>query len=150
MKSEETVADETHHRKLEHLYAVAPISRWYGASIRISDGEASVSIHVRPEFYHAANAVHGSVYFRALDDAAFFAANSRVTDVLVLTVSFNLHFTAPVSEGEISALGRLVHESGRLLIAESELRDHAGKLLAKGIGTFTRSRIPLTEEIGYM
>src|SRR4030095_5472567 len=150
MKSEETMADETHHRKLEHLYAVAPISRWYGASIRISDGEASVSIRVRPEFYHAANAVHGSVYFRALDDAAFFAANSRVTDVLVLTVSFNLHFTAPVSEGEIRALGRLVHESGRLLIAESELRDHAGKLLAKGIGTFTRSRIPLTEGIGYM
>jgi uncharacterized protein (TIGR00369 family) len=143
------VAEENHHRKLEHLYAAAPITRWYGASISISDGEASVSISVRPEFFHAANAVHGSVYFRALDDAAFFAANSRVTDVLVLTVSFNLYFTAPVREGEINALGRLVHESGRLLVAESELRDHAGKLLAKGSGTFTRSRIPLTEDIGY-
>lgn len=144
------MADEIHHRKLERLYAVAPISRWYGASISISDGEASVSIPVRPEFFHAANAVHGSVYFRALDDAAFFAANSRITDVLVLTVTFNLHFTAPVREGEISAHGRLVHESGRLMVAESELRDHAGKLLAKGSGTFTRSRIPLTEEIGYV
>src|SRR5262245_7030387 len=144
------VTDEIHHRKLEQLYAVAPISRWYGASIRVSDGEATLSIHVRPEFYHAAKAVHGSVYFRALDDAAFFAANSRVTDVLVLTVSFNVHFTAPVREGEISALGRLLHESGRLLVAESELRDHAGKLLAKGSGTFTRSRIPLTEDIGYI
>jgi len=69
--------------------------------------------------------------------------------VLVLTVSFNLHFSAPVREGGINARGRLVHESGRLLVAESELRDHAGKLLAKGSGTFTRSRIPLTEEIGY-
>jgi uncharacterized protein (TIGR00369 family) len=144
------VADEIHYRKLEHLYAVAPVSRWYGASIRISDGEASVAIPIRPEFYHAANAVHGSVYFRALDDAAFFAANSRVTDVMVLTVSFNLYFTAPVSEGEINARGRLVHESGRLLVAESELRDHAGKLLGKGSGTFTRSRIPLTEDIGYV
>ena len=144
------MADEIHFRKLEHLYAFAPVSRWYGASIRISDGEASVAIPIRPEFYHAANAVHGSVYFRALDDAAFFAANSRVTDVMVLTVSFNLYFTAPVSEGEISARGRLVHESGRLLVAESELRDYAGKLLAKGSGTFTRSRIPLTEDIGYV
>jgi uncharacterized protein (TIGR00369 family) len=144
------VADETHHRKLEHLYAAAPISRWYGASIRISDGEATVSIHIRPEFYHAADAVHGSVYFRALDDAAFFAANSRVTDVLVLTVSFNVHFTAPVREGEIRGHGRLLHESGRLLVAESELRDDSGKLLAKASGTFTRSRIPLTEEIGYV
>ena len=144
------MADETHHRKLEHLYAVAPITRWYGAAIRISDGEAWVSIALRPEFFHAANAVHGSVYFRALDDAAFFAANSRVTDVLVLTVSFNLHFTAPVREGEIRAHGRLVHEAGRLLVAESELRDDLGQLLAKGSGTFTRSRIPLTKEIGYV
>ena len=51
------MADYTHHRKLEHLYPVAPISRWYGASIRISDGEASVSIYIRPDFYHAANEV---------------------------------------------------------------------------------------------
>ena len=144
------VADEIHYRKLERLYALAPITSWYGASISISDGEASVSIPVRPEFFHAANAVHGSVYFRALDDAAYFAANSRVTDVLVLTVNFNLHFTAPVREGEIRAHGRLVHESGRLFVAESELRDLGGNLLAKGSGTFTRSRIPLSEEIGYV
>ena len=35
------------------------------------------------------------------------------------------------------------------LLAEAELRDDAGHLLAKGSGTFTRSRIALTEEIGY-
>ena len=93
--------------------------------------------------------MHGSVYFRALDDAAFFAANSRVRDVLVLTVSFSLHFTNPVSDGELLAHGRLVHESGRLFVAESELRDREGRLLAKGSGTFTRSRIPLDAEIGY-
>lgn len=81
---------------------------------------------------------YGSVYFRALDDAAFFAANSRVTDVLVLTVSFTVHFTAPISAGELIALGRVVHEAGRLLVAESELRDSAGRLLAKGSGTFPR------------
>jgi len=144
------VTNETHYRKLEHLYALAPVTGWYGASIRVSDGQAEVSIPVRSEFYHAAGAVHGSVYFRALDDAAFFAANSRVTDVLVLTVSFTVHFTAPVREGALRALGQVVHEAGRLLVAESEMRDDAGRLLAKGSGTFTRSRIALTEEIGYV
>jgi uncharacterized protein (TIGR00369 family) len=104
---------------------------------------------VRHEFFHAAGAVHGSVYFRALDDAAFFAANSRVAEVLVLTVSFTVHFTAPVREGELQARGRVLHEAGRLLVAESELLDDAGALLAKGSGTFTRSRIALTPEIGY-
>src|SRR6185503_18075324 len=85
---EEPMADDEHHRKLERLYAKAPVSRWYGATIAIDDARAEVRIAVRPEFHHAANAVHGSVYFRALDDAAFFAANSRVRDVLVLTVSY--------------------------------------------------------------
>jgi acyl-coenzyme A thioesterase PaaI-like protein len=96
---------------------------------------------LRDEFYHAAAAVHGSVYFRALDDAAFFAVNSRVNDVLVLAVSFTGRFTGPVCEGELEAV--------RLLVAESELSDQRDRLLAKGSGTFTRSRIALVAEIGH-
>jgi acyl-coenzyme A thioesterase PaaI-like protein len=68
-------------------------------------------IPVRPEFFHAAHAVHGSVYFKALDDAAFFAVNSLVTDVFVLTASYNLYLTRPVTEGALRAVGRVVHRS---------------------------------------
>lgn len=143
------MAEEAHYRKLEHLYASAKVTRWFGAAIAITDGHATVRIPIRSEFHHAADAVHGSIYFRALDDAAFFAANSRVRDVLVLTVSFTVHFTAPVSEGELCAEGRVVHEAGRLLVAESELRDAAGRLLARGSGIFTRSGIALTPDVGY-
>jgi uncharacterized protein (TIGR00369 family) len=143
------MATELHYRKLEHLYVVAPVSRWYGSSIQISDGQATVRIPVRSDFHHAAAAVHGSVYFRALDDAAYFAVNSRVEDVLMLTVSFTVHFTAPVQEGELRAEGRIVHEAGRLYVAQSELRDQAGRLLGMGSGTFTRSKVSLTPEIGY-
>ena len=89
------------------MYAAAPVSRSYGASIVVADGRAEVRIATRPEFYHAARAVHGSVYFRALDDATFFAVNSRVRDVLVLTVSFTLHFARPVTDGDMRSVGRL-------------------------------------------
>ncbi len=140
---------ETHYRKLENLYLFAPITRWYRAAIRVGDGVAEMRARVRPEFFHAAGAVHGSVYFRALDDAAFFAANSRVHDVLVLTVSFTVHFTNPVNDGELIAQGRVVHESGRLFVAESSLYDLDGQLLATGSGTFTRSKIALDENVGY-
>jgi hypothetical protein len=54
-----------------------------------------------------------------------------------------------VSDGELHAEGAVLHEAGRLLFAESELRDGAGRLLAKGTGTFTRSTIPLDASIGY-
>ena len=76
-----TMANDTHFRKLERMYLGAPINQWYRPTLSISEGSAEVSIAVRPEFFHAANAVHGSVYFKLLDDSAFFAANSLVEDV---------------------------------------------------------------------
>ena len=143
------MTDAEHHRKLELLYINAPVSQWYGATIAIADGQAEVRLAIRPEFYHAAHAVHGSVYFRALDDAAFFAVNSRVRDVLVLTVSFTVHFVRPVASGEVRAVGRLLHGGGRLFLAEADLFDSEGKLLGRGSGVFTRSAIPLDPSIGY-
>jgi uncharacterized protein (TIGR00369 family) len=104
---------------------------------------------VRPEFLHAAQAVHGSVYFRVLDDAAFFAVNSRVPDVFVLTVSFTVHFARPVSQGELRAVGRVLHGGGRLFLAESDLRDADGQLLGHGSGVFSRSSIALDPSVGY-
>ncbi len=144
------MSDAEHYRKLERMYAAAPISKWYGATIAIAESQAEVRLATRPEFDHAAHAVHGSVYFRALDDAAFFAVNSRVREVLVLTVSFTVHFARPVKSGELRAVGRMLHGSGRLFLAEAELLDGEGQLLGRGSGVFTRSAIALEPGIGYV
>jgi uncharacterized protein (TIGR00369 family) len=93
--------------------------------------------------------VHGSVYFKALDDAAFFAANSLVTDVFVLTATFNIYFMRPISEGELKATGWVVHRSRNLIVAESEVQDSLGRQIARGSGTFMRSQIALGPEVGY-
>ena len=138
-----------HHRKLERLYASAPITNWYQSSIRVSDGEAEVQLTVRDDFHHAAHAVHGSVYFRVLDDAAFFAVNSRVTEALVLTASFTVHFARPVTTGELRAVGRLLHGGSRLFFAESHLWNERGELLAHGSGVFARTAISLNASVGY-
>jgi uncharacterized protein (TIGR00369 family) len=143
------MTDLEHYRKLERLYAAAPVSKWYGATISITDGKAEVRLTTREEFFHAARAVHGSVYFRALDDAAFFAVNSRIREVLVLTVSFTVHFARPVTSGELRAVGRVLHGGGRLFLAEADLVDDHGALLGHGSGVFTRSAIVLDPQIGY-
>jgi uncharacterized protein (TIGR00369 family) len=140
---------EGHYRRLERLYATAPINRYFEPALRISEGRAELTIPVKPDFFHAAGAVHGSVYFKALDDAAFFAANSLVFDVFVLTASFNVYLTRPVSEGELRASGSVVHRSTNLIVAESFLLDSKGLPIARGSGTFMRSRISLTPQIGY-
>jgi uncharacterized protein (TIGR00369 family) len=134
---------EDHWRNLERLYLSAPTNAYYAPKIRIGDRTCEIEIAARREFHHAADAVHGSVYFKMLDDAAFFAANSVVNDVLVLTSDFTIHLLRPVAEGILRAKGRLIHAGARQLLAESQLYGSGEELLAHGVGTFVRSRIAL-------
>jgi uncharacterized protein (TIGR00369 family) len=105
---------------------------------------------IEEKFFHAAGAVHGSVYFKAMDDAAFFAANSVVEDVFVLTTSFNIQLLRPVTEGTFIAKGTLVSATRNLLIADAELRDDRDRLLGRGTGTFMRSQMLLEDTPGYV
>ena len=140
--------EPNHYHLLAAMYHRAPINELYGARLTVSEGSAEIVWDVRPAFFHASHALHGSAYFKLLDDAAFFAANSVVHGHFVLTASFHLHFLKPVFGGRVRAQGALVSE-GRLLVAEAALYDEDGADLAFGSGTFTRSSIPLTPEIGY-
>ena len=143
------MSNKEHFRKLEHMYLNAPVNEYYAPQIHISEGQAQVSIPVRRDFFHAANAVHGAVYFKLLDDSSFFAASSLVENVFVLTVSYNVYFTRPVSEGMMKATAKVVQASRRLIIAESVVVDSEEREIARGSGTFMHSMIKLTEEIGY-
>ena len=140
-----------HYRKLERMYLSAPVNDivYKGITIDISDGKAELSLQIDPKFFHAANAIHGSVYFKMLDDAAFFAVNSTVTDVFVYTVSFNIQLLRPVSGGIIRSMGELKFKSTNLFIADSNLFDEKNKLIGRGSGSFMRSKIELAENIGY-
>jgi uncharacterized protein (TIGR00369 family) len=145
----DAVPNDDHYRKLERLYASAPINEYFKPTMQVSDGSAEIVIPIQQKFHHAAHAVHGSVYFKALDDAAFFAANSVVEDVFVLTVSFNIYLIRPISHGELKAIGQLTHRSRRLFIAEARLIDQSDREIARGSGSFMKSNIPLTPDVGY-
>jgi len=140
---------EEHYRKLERMYASAPINEYFRPVLTVSEGAAEVLIPIRPDFFHAAKAVHGSIYFKALDDAAFFAVNSLVPDVFVLTVTYNIYLTRPVSEGTLRASGRVVNRSRQLFVAEAELMDDCGRPVGRGSGSFMKSTIALSEDVGY-
>ncbi len=115
----------------------------------IEERRATISLEISPKYFHALGAVHGSVYFKLLDDAAFFAVNSIVMDVFVLTTNYNINMVRPVSEGIITAVGKVKFASMNLWIAESSLLDEKGREIAFGTGHFARSRVELSPEIGY-
>lgn len=141
---------DSHYRALERLYRSARINRLFPSRLKIAgEGRAEIRFAITPEFYHAAGAAHGTIYFKMLDDAAFYAANTLVTDRFLLTTAFTLLFTRPVTEGEVRADGRWVSGRRRVLIAEARLIDAAGEEIGRGTGTFMRSRIPLSSLAGY-
>lgn len=144
------VGAELHYRALERLYASAPVNALFASRLEIvGEGHSRIGFDVTREVFHAAGAAHGTVYFKMLDDAAFYAANSLATDRFLLTTSFNLHFTKPVREGAVVAEGRWVSGRKRVFVAEARLVDAEGEEIGRGTGTFMRSRIALSSLPGY-
>ena len=92
-----------HYRALESLYAHAPINRFFDSSLEIeTSGVARIRFTIDERHFHAGGAAHGTSYFKMLDDAAFYAANSLVTDRFLLTTQFNILFTRPLPAGPCS------------------------------------------------
>ena len=143
------MSDREHLRALERMYLAAPINAIYNPTIAVSEEKSEISIVVTPKLFHAAGAVHGSVYFKMLDDAAFFAANSIVPTRFVLTTAFTTYLTRPVSSGRITAVGTVVNATKSQIIAEAVLRNDAGKEIGRGNGIFVRGKIRLADAMGY-
>jgi len=143
------MANYTHFKKLENMMHSAPFIHLTGARAVIKQGEAEITLPVKQEFFHSAGAMHGALYFLALDTAAFFAVNSLVEDVFVLTISFTTYLTRPVTSGTVRSVGRVLSQNHTQFIAEAVLYDSNEKEIAIANGLFVRSKIPLSKEIGY-
>jgi uncharacterized protein (TIGR00369 family) len=148
--ADSATGEEAHFRSLEALYRSAPINRQYLSELRIvGSGRSEIRFEVDESSFHAANAAHGTIYFKMLDDAAFYAANSLISDRFLLTTAFNLHFTKPMRGGEARAEGRWISGRRRVLVAEARIVDAEGEECARGTGTFLRSHIALSGLAGY-
>ena len=141
-----------HYRKLESMYLQANINTMIfdTTTCKISLEKAEIGLSLSEKYFHALGAIHGAVYFKLLDDAAFFAVSSIVKDVFVLTSSFNINLIRPVKDGKITSIGKVKSRSANLFVAESTLFNEAGKEIAFGTGNFVRSKTSLAEEIGYL
>lgn len=139
-----------HYRALESLYRHAPVNALFESQLEIvEEGFVRIRFEVGEGLYHAAGAAHGTVYFKMMDDAAFYACNSLVSDRFLLTTAFNLLFTRPLRAGPAIAEGRWASGRRRVFVGEARLIDSSGEEAARGTGTFMRSHIPLSGLPGY-
>ena len=137
--------EEAHWRALETMYLDSPINTIYEPRITVGHEMAEIAIRIEARYFHAAGAVHGSVTWKMLDDAAFFAAASLVDDFFVVTTAFTSYLTRPVSGGELRSVGRVVNRNRSQIVAEAVAFDHAGHEVGRGSGLFVRSKKKLAE-----
>jgi uncharacterized protein (TIGR00369 family) len=142
--------ERAHFDALASLYRAAPINAAFRSTLEIPEaGFARIAFEVTEESFHAAGAAHGTLYFKMMDDAAFYACNSLVSDRFLLTTAFNLVFTRPLKAGPAVAEGRWISGKRRVFVGEARIVLPGGEEVARGTGTFMRSHIPLSGLGGY-
>jgi len=139
-----------HHRRLERMYERPPVNQLYKPTLSVSEGKSEITMGVSEAFFHSAGAIHGSVYFKILDDAACFAAWTREAEFFVVTASFTTYILRPVFEGELRAVGRVIHESRSQFVVESKAYDFEDRLVAHGNGIMMRGRNKLSQLEDYV
>src|SRR3546814_13023054 len=89
-----------HWKALEGLYASAPINGKFRSRLDIlGEGLSRITFDVEHDCFHSAGAAHGTIYFKMLDDAAFYAANTLITYRSLQPTSFNTRLTQPHRRG---------------------------------------------------
>jgi len=144
------MSESAHFLGLERMYAGAAANRALSPALKVAQDHARIECTLTPEVFHSGGATHGATLFKLLDDAAFFAAQSRWTDRLALTASFSIWFLRPAGAVPVVADGRVVHRARSFVLAEAELVDARGRALARGSGTFLPGGPPRWPGVGYV
>lgn len=131
-----------HFQRLINMYHAAKINQlvFPETKIEIRSGHSEIEMMVNESYHHAMNAMHGCVYFKLLDDAAYFAAATKEESFFLLTASFTVELKRPFSSGLVLAKGEFVGLDGNRILSEAKLFDENGKVLAIGSGLFARSK----------
>jgi uncharacterized protein (TIGR00369 family) len=132
------------------MYRSAPIQKKYpGIALTIAKGSAEISVPIDESYHHAGGSLHGSVFFRLLDDVCYFAAMSEEKEFFYVTKTFSIQFFKPMQHGLLIAKSEEIVYKDREFIASASIYNENGKKLASGSGVFTKIPVKLDPSIGY-
>ncbi len=104
---------------------------------QIDTGFARFRMPFRKELTQAYGVVHGGAIATLADTAVAFALMTIVQPgEKVTTAEFKINFFSSVKSGEMIGEARVVHTGKRLVVADMEVKDQTGELVAKGMATY--------------
>ncbi len=106
---------------------------------RVADdkGRALLTLEIKPAFRNSWKAAHGGVIVTMLDSAMSLAARLHLHGAPggILTMEMNAKFISPGMGDRLNAEGWVIGGGRSTLFCEAEVRDEAGALVAKSMGT---------------
>lgn len=116
----------------------SPYQRFLGlVLVRCEDGLVEIRMPFREEFLRedGSDWLHGGIVSALIDIAGDYAVYTR-TGGDVPTVDLRIDYLRPAKRGSLTALGRVVKVGRRISVADVEVRDEQGQLIALGRGVY--------------
>ena len=103
----------------------------------IDAGYARFRMPFRRELVQGYGVAHGGAITSLADTAVAFALMTLIQPgERVTTVEMKINFLAAVTEGELIGESRILQKGKQLALADMEVKDGKGKLVAKGLATY--------------
>ena len=124
---------------LREIITTQPFLKFMGIEIiEAGAGWVRERLAVRPQFLQP-RVVHGGAIYTLADTVAAHSVLTRVyPDEWVTTVEQKINYLRPAVEGELIGYAQVLHFGKRIVYSEAEVKDGAGKLIARSAATLMR------------
>ena len=105
----------------------------------IEPGRAKLSLEVGEKHRQLQGIMHGGAIATLIDTAVAFAiVGVSEPGAKFTTIEMKVNYLSPIIEGRVVADARLIRDGKRIVVAECDVFDAAGKMAAKGLLTYMR------------
>jgi uncharacterized protein (TIGR00369 family) len=105
----------------------------------VEPGRARLSLEVVEKHRQLQGIMHGGAIATLIDTAVAFAiVGASEPGAKFTTIELKINYLSPIVEGCVVADARLIRDGKRIVVAECDVFDAAGKLAAKGLLTYMR------------
>jgi uncharacterized protein (TIGR00369 family) len=124
-----------------------PVSRLIGFTLKsIEPGHAIFEMEADERHHNPMGTVHGGIYCDLADAAMGFAyASTLGQGETFTTVELKINFLRALRKATLTAEARIVKAGSTLGYVECEVKDQAGKLVAKAASTCMKLRVERKE-----
>ncbi len=127
-------------KRIERAIEAVPYAQLLGIQLgKVTPGEATLTLAIRPELSQNHGVVHGGAIASLIDTATAFAILTLLKpEERVTTVDLSISYLRPGFEGQMRATARVLRQGRRLLATSAEVTDETGTLLATALSTYIK------------